>query len=199
MTLKSLSFGLLGAAALMTAATAANAADVYDKGGSLKDGPADYIAPVAWTGFYVGANVGAAFDNSDDSDDEDTFFAAGGHLGFNWQGPSNVVLGLEGDLGFLNADDVDYLATIRGRLGYAAGPALLYATGGVAFIGLDEENFTGYVVGGGLDYKIKENWTAGVEGLYYDFTEDGDDDDATFFTARARLTYHFGHRYDALK
>jgi opacity protein-like surface antigen len=69
----------------------------------------------------------------------------------------------------------------------------------VAFIGLDEEDFTGYVVGGGLDYKIKENWTAGVEGLYYDFTEDGDDDDATFFTARARLTYHFGHRYDALK
>lgn len=191
--LKYLSFGLVSAAALMIAAPAAKAADVYDGGGSIKDtGPVDYTPTLAWTGFYLGGNIGAAFDDEDDSDEE---FIGGAHLGYNWQRSSNLVLGLEGDVDF--ADGLDYLATIRGRIGYGAGPALIYATGGVAFIGLDDDiddiDETGWVLGGGLDYKIRDNWSVGAEGLYYNF--DADDGDADFWTARARLTYHFGSRY----
>ena len=44
-------------AALIGVAGAANAADVYSRGGSLKDGP--IFAPASsWTGFYIGLGVG---------------------------------------------------------------------------------------------------------------------------------------------
>ncbi len=59
--------------------------------------------------------------------------AGGLHVGYNWQKPGGWVFGIEGDVSF--ADDIDYLATIRGRLGYAMDSTLIYATGGAAFIG----------------------------------------------------------------
>jgi outer membrane immunogenic protein len=106
-------------------------------------------------------------------------------------------------------DGVDYLATVRGRLGYAFGPTLVYATGGVAFASFNDDSLfnggdseTGWVAGGGLEYKLRNNWSVGAEGLYYDFSNNNDfnfNDDATFFVARARLTYHFGGYGDGLK
>jgi outer membrane immunogenic protein len=95
------------------------------------------------------------------------------------------------------------LATIRGRIGYTGDPSwLAYATGGVAFARTDFNGNlscpvsfagngcgaagvvspvsfgatrTGFAVGGGLEYKLTANWTAGVEYLFYDFarTESG--------------------------
>jgi len=50
---------LLGVASVVALSSSAFAADLY-KGGSLKDGPV-YEAPAAWTGFYVGGNVGYGF------------------------------------------------------------------------------------------------------------------------------------------
>ncbi len=51
---------------------------------------------------------------------------------------------------------------------------------------------SGWVAGGGLERKIRENVSIGVEGLYYGF--DGNNDsgsgDDNFWAARARLTYH---------
>ncbi len=206
MCLKSLSLGLLSALALTAAMPAAQAADVYNRG-SMKDaGPVDYAPPITWTGFYIGANLGGAWDDSDDVEIlDDSTLIGGGHLGYNWQKSNNVVIGIEGDVSF--SDGIDYLATIRGRLGYAFGPTLVYATGGAAFIGFDENLFgddsdTGWVAGLGLERKIRENVSFGVEGLYYGFEGDedfGGDDDANFFVARARLTYHFGGGRDVLK
>jgi outer membrane immunogenic protein len=191
-TLKKVGLGLISAVALASAAPAAFAADIYRDEGSIKDvAPVDYAPSITWTGFYIGANVGATWDDSDDVDIlDDATLIGGGHLGYNWQGPSNFVVGLEGDVEFL--EDVDYLATIRGRLGYAFGPTLAYATGGAAFIDLgDEFDDTGWVAGLGVEHKIRDNVSFGVEGLYYDF-EGVDSDDAQFWAARARLTYHFG-------
>ncbi len=199
--LKHLGFGLIGALALTAVTPAADAADVYRRDGGLKDaGPVDYLPPIMWAGLYAGVNLGAAFDDNEDSDAE---AIGGGHLGYNWQGPSNIVIGIEGDVDF--ADDIDYLATIRGRLGYAFGPTLAYATGGAAFIGFDEDSDTGFVVGGGLEHKLRENVSFGVEGLYYNVSSDGEnifdgkfDIDRDFWAVRARATYHFSaDRYDA--
>jgi outer membrane immunogenic protein len=214
--MKSMKLALLGATALVAAGalSTANAADVYARGGSLKDGPVDYMPAITWSGFYFGINAGGAFnanDNNGGDDDDDTIFIGGVHLGYNWQRVDNIVLGLEGDVDF--ADDIDYLATIRGRLGYAAGPTLFYATGGVAFLGPDDsnngfdndddDNLTGWVVGGGIEHKIRENVSVGVEGLYYAFDDDnndfGGDDETNFWTVRARLTYHFGRQDEPLK
>ena len=80
---------------------------------------------------------------------------AGGQLGYNYQFSPNWLIGIEGDMagtgikgstsgfstvgGFTKTRfqtsnlDVNWLATVTGRLGYVAGPALLYVKGGVAF------------------------------------------------------------------
>jgi outer membrane immunogenic protein len=94
---------LLASVVIMSAATSAMAADmappVYD-----------------WTGFYVGANAGAAWNNSTIKEDvtvpgaftslsnkienDQTVFTGGGIVGYNWQ-MDHFVMGLEGDFNYL--------------------------------------------------------------------------------------------------
>ena len=191
-------------------------------------------APVgtSWSGFYVGGNLGAAFypnnlsikDLSEERDltlkfSNDTELIGGVQAGYNWQMGSWLV-GVEGDIDF--ADNINYLASARGRLGWALGSWLLYGTGGVAFIDSDNDftvvsaagpfNFsngntnTGFVVGGGVDYKIAPQLSLGIEGLYYDFGSESSHlaandepfllrEDEDFATVRARLNYHFDSGY----
>ena len=196
-SIKYLSFGLVSALALGAGLPAANAADIDRDRGSIKDtGPVDYVPSFTWTGFYVGAHIGGAWSDNDDVEIlDDSAFLAGAHLGYNWQGTSNLVIGIEGDVSFI--DEIDYLASIRGRLGYAFGPTLAYVTGGAAFIGFDEnlagdDSDTGWVAGLGLEHKLRENVSIGAEALYYGFeNHDSGGDDNNFWAARARLTYHF--------
>ncbi|TNC15133.1 hypothetical protein FF100_06110 [Methylobacterium terricola] len=54
------------------------------------------------------------------------------HLGYNWQ-KAALVYGAEGDVSFPDAASHRALGSIRGRLGWSAGPVLLYGTAGVAF------------------------------------------------------------------
>jgi outer membrane immunogenic protein len=188
-------FGLAGS--VLAAATPGQAADIYRPPASIKDaGPVDYAPPITWTGFYIGGNIGANWP-SDDLEllDDDAQFIGGGHLGFNWQMPSNWVIGVEGDANF--GDDFDYLASVRGRLGYAFGRTLVYGTGGVAFAGFSEELFdddeTGWVAGGGIETKVRDNLSLGLEALYYDFEDTqtlGIDNSVDALTVRGRLTVH---------
>lgn len=69
--------------------------------------------------------------------------------------------------------DMNYLGTVRGRVGYAFDNLLLYATGGFAYGGGADNNINGsndvrygYTVGGGLEYGFSQNWSMKVEGLY---------------------------------
>jgi outer membrane immunogenic protein len=75
----------------------------------------------------------------------------------------------------------------RGRIGYAYGRALFYATGGVSVTDLKiQDSFsdnlnaatesnsvkgtkTSYVAGLGVEYKLQSAWTAKVEYLHFDF------------------------------
>lgn len=200
-SLKHLNMALLGATFLIGAAGAASAADIYNKGGSYKDAPAEYLPAITWTGLYFGINAGAAFNDDGNGSGDDAVFIGGVHLGYNWQRNSPLVLGIEGDVNF--ADDVDYLASIRGRIGVATGPTLFYATGGIAFLefsdDLADDNLTGWVAGVGIEHKLRQNVSIGVEGLYYNFGDEVDgvkfDEDVDNWTVRARLTYHFGGDY----
>lgn len=223
---KVLKSALLGATFLAGASllAGANAADVYSRGGSLKDGPvADYRPAITWTGFYIGAHIGSTFDDTIEIDgfeeEIDENFLAGVHVGYNWQTAGNLVFGLEGSWSFLTGDEIEgddvifvdaednWLASIRARLGYAAGSTLLYATGGVAFLDSDlyTDTSVGWVAGLGLDHKLRDNVSIGLEGLYYSFDDESDFDlvddvERDFWTIQARLTYHLGgHSYDGLK
>ena len=65
-------------------------------------------------------------------EDDDVTLIGGVHVGYNWQSGARV-FGVEGDVSF--GDGLDYLASLRARLGYAHDNLLLYVTAGVAFAG----------------------------------------------------------------
>ncbi len=86
---------------------------------------------------------------------------------------------------FTDKGSIDWFGTVRGRIGYAYGPALLYVTGGLAYgevketvgypglpelvASLSRNNVdVGYAVGGGIEYKIGGAWSVKAEYQYID-------------------------------
>jgi len=157
------------------------------------------VAYYNWTGFYVGVNAGYGWGTSDWSavptaTNKPTGFLAGGTLGYNYQ-VGSIVYGIEGDFDWSNVKDTvacaglvtcgtsnDWLATLRGRLGYAFDRWLPYITGGGAYgkvtataaipgLGLSassSNNQFGWTIGAGLEYAFLSNWSAKIEYLYVD-------------------------------
>ena len=147
----------------------------------------------------------------------------GVQAGYNWQGlGSPFVLGVETDiqastiLGQGTAADgntyksrLQALGTVRGRAGYAMDRTLVYFTGGLAYGSVDNEaiaaNYTnnpnaiatGYVLGGGLEYKVKRDLSVKVEYQYInlgknelDYTANGGTvHEDTYNTVRVGLNY----------
>ncbi len=164
-----------------------------------------------WTGIYVGGQIGYAWGTSntnlgDNFGDYVSFSTnnsgviGGAHVGYNLQ-LSQFVVGLEGDVdgsslrksisntalidGVLVpttiSGNINVQGSIRGRVGYAFDRVLLYATGGVAFAGINGSISTpfgydsasttrvGWTVGGGLEYAITNNWSVRAEYRYAQF------------------------------
>ncbi|HLH94415.1 MAG TPA: outer membrane protein [Xanthobacteraceae bacterium] len=199
-------------------ATGAQAADLGVRPARAPVYKAPAMAPWTWTGFYVGANVGAVAATRSVEDDPSTMgpllsplgavdhndktgVIGGFEAGFNWQ-VSNVVLGAEADISFASLDSsstvasfvgpftynssLDWLSTVRGRLGLAFDRVLIYGTGGVAFAQLNEHlfdpavssfsvspspNVTGWTAGGGVEYAFTDHWTAKAEYLHVGFPD----------------------------
>ncbi|AXA43262.1 outer membrane protein [Rhizobium leguminosarum] len=135
----------------------------------------------------------------------------GGQIGYNWQAGS-FVYGLEADISFTDLDDdrnivtpqintglaqgnvfrseLDYLGTVRGRLGYALDRTLFYGTAGLAygrstmsvdmfapngvrqFTGEKTGTNVGYAVGAGVEYAVTSKISLKSEYLYYDLGEE---------------------------
>lgn len=209
---KLINSALLGTAVLFSVPVCADAADIYGNGGVILEDEVPYAARGLWDGLYAGGHVGATFDSTfeneqGDQQELDNGANVGVHVGYNWETQSNWILGVEADFGI--ADDeargvgiTDYIATLRGRLGYANGSSLLYATAGAALANYDEDiaaltgfndNGLGYVLGVGWNHKLLNNLGVGFEGLYYDVTadglQDGGDINQQFFIIRARMSY----------
>jgi outer membrane immunogenic protein len=91
--------------------------------------------------------------------------------------------------GLLMSDNLSWVATVRGRLGYTWGSMMLYGTGGVAFANMEHSgqvvpmfanvgsiavsqnsNSSGWVGGGGLEVMATANWLVRVEYLHYQFS-----------------------------
>lgn len=185
---------------------------------------ASHDATNRWGGFYIGTNVGGGSGRLEGTTQDLSGALAGGYIGYNWQG-SNVVLGVEGDLDWTGYDlqvtsllsggqltvtaKHDYLASVRGRLGFTNGPALFYGTAGVAFTdidisaavtgpGINIENATttsvsGVIGGLGLEYAFSPNLSLRGEALWFDLHPDFDfsKDGYSGNEFRAGLTYSF--------
>ena len=139
------------------------------------------------------------------ADDDGEGFVGGGQIGYNYQ-MGSFVFGVEADLQWADlggsggtafvpagfpasfvpagtAGGIDWFGTVRARAGVAFGQALVYATGGFAYGGADDNNDrfglvndddvrTGWVLGAGMEYAFTNNLTAGIEGLWVNL--DGD-------------------------
>jgi high affinity Mn2+ porin len=162
-----------------------------------------------WTGFYIGAHAGfsrgsssavlgdplpAATSNVFDG------MIGGVQAGYNVRLPSGLLLGVETDISFPNyltsnsvvaslttarsdlTEQWDYVGTARGRVGYATGSWLVYATGGLAWAGErflnmpsigNEEKIVhtrlGWAAGGGVEYGFAPHWSVRLEYLYSQF------------------------------
>ena len=128
--------------------------------------------------------------------------------GYNWQGfGSPLVLGLETDIqastilgqgadsyGAAYKSRLQALGTVRGRAGYAMDRALVYFTGGLAYGSVDNEAsgatfvnnqnsvVTGYVLGGGLEYKVKRDLSFKVEYQYVNLGKNDLSDGASSYS-----------------
>jgi high affinity Mn2+ porin len=170
-----------------------------------------------WSGAYLGGHftyssghtTNTLFDsNPTPSSESLNSFYGGLQLGYNYVIRSGPMLGIEGDvsfpyfldnglissrtttLGTTVTEQIDYVATLRARFGYAFGRWLPYMTGGFAWsqarfvespgVIQDEDKVlrtrTGWVTGLGTEVALAPDWTARLEYLYYSF----DGADGTF-------------------
>jgi outer membrane immunogenic protein len=212
--------GILGLTLTSVVALAsANAADMYRApDGGYKDGPV--YAEVNWSGLYAGGNAGYGWSANTDYLDPTGAFG-GAQIGYNFQ-RGNIVFGAEAD--FEGADisasnvgdksEMNWFGTVRGRLGYTFGKALVYATGGFAYGNIVNdgvsETQTGWVAGGGLEYKLAPNWSGKVEYQYLDLSAEhwwkgvgplglGSGTESQVQTVRVGLNYFFNNAYAPLK
>ena len=147
----------------------------------------------SWTGFYLGANLGAGWGNLDASvpfaagnwSVGETAFIGGGQLGYNWQ-TGNFVLGVEWDFDWTNANKTsgivtvngvglqatggwDWTSTISARLGYAVDHWLWYAKVGAGW----NKNSVTVATPGNIVFASGSNTSAGWlvgAGVEYAFT-----------------------------
>lgn len=182
----------LAALAILATSFTAQAADIPQP---VYKGVRPVVAYYNWTGFYAGINGGYGWGSSTISGAAGTSttaprgFLAGGTLGYNYQ-VGSWVWGLEGDYDWsdLNHTNVSvvcgtscqikntWLATVRGRVGYAFDRWMPYLTGGAAFgnvyvgsaAGSVDSTKTGWTAGVGLEYAFLGNWTTKIEYLHVD-------------------------------
>ncbi len=198
--------GILG---LVLAASASLAADI--PGRMPTKGPVVAAPGYSWYGFYIGAHAGYSWSDDTltmtglpalpatiapgFSFDRDGAIA-GIQWGTNWQF-GRWVLGTESDISFADFDEsqtivfggatnlvnqeIQYLGTTRGRVGYAFDNILIYATGGLAsgrvettyletttgFVGTRSKHRYGFSAGGGIEWGFGP-WSAKLEYLHYD-------------------------------
>lgn len=130
------------------------------------------------------------------------------HVGVNRQ-RDRMVFGVEADWTYLNRSDLefdpdggspggddsasvelDWLASLRGRLGITSARTLLYATAGLAWVngeytalngnignvnqGSTDVNSTGFVYGGGIEHALADNILVRFEALRYEFNDHKD-------------------------
>jgi hypothetical protein len=95
----------------------------------------------------------------------------GVQVGYNWHYSPKIVYGVEADISLADGD-VDWLASIRGRVGYLVDPRLLaYVTAGFGFANDHHGTESDFVLGLGVEGRINDNTTVRLEYLNYNDLE----------------------------
>jgi outer membrane immunogenic protein len=163
--------------------------------------------PFSWTGFYIGGNAGAGWNNGSVSDtllgetwsaNNNATFVGGGQVGANYEFGGGFVVGVEGDFDWFannnnsvtvlgttvqGSNDGRWLTTLTGRFGYAVDRVLFYGKGGGAWVGSNNLTVTNLATGSSVSFSnnnTNTGWTAGA-GIEWAFTNN--------WTARLEYDY----------
>ena len=192
-----------------------------------------------WTGFYVGGHFGYGVGSFGPGTNplpgqgallphSVTGLTGGYEIGYNREFANRVVLGVEADATFASPVDqaalgrmppapfntaLDYVGTVRGRIGYAFDKFMPYVTGGFAWGHTHAEindgssaiighYQPGWTAGLGVEFAVSGNWSAKVEYDYVDVSRQlydlsgfglpNVDVDPRIHLAKIGLNYHFG-------
>ena len=163
-----------------------------------------------WSGFYLGANISGGISNvrsiggggtlgkNSEEGVNGTGSGGGALAGYNYVLGKTVLgtwfVGVEADYDYLGvkgsqrdwndfvrfADKTTWYGTARVRVGTSTGPALLYFTGGGAWVHLTDtfaligatsqatRTEGGWTFGGGTEVALDPRWSARIESLYID-------------------------------
>jgi high affinity Mn2+ porin len=182
---------------LLSLACPARAADLPVKAPALQ-------AVYDWTGFYVGGHFGYGQGSLGPNSlalplqglvfpHSPTGLIGGYDMGYNREIANHIVFGIAADATFTTYVDqaaiaqsqdpynstIDYIGTVRGRIGYAAGRWMPYVTGGFAWghthVEVNDGSSSvighyapGWVAGAGVEWAVSGNWTAKLEYDYVD-------------------------------
>jgi len=216
----------------------------YDWNGLYAGGQLGYAwGSSNWTASSPGApNTSGSFGLAQPVDifSESGSFFGGLQAGYNYMLPNRVVIGAEVDATFPSFPDLSGISiggisnltsptlgaetfsetvlasgTVRGRIGYAPGSWLFYATGGFAWT-YDQLSVTqlntgttaspflwrlGFAAGAGVEAPVAPHWTARLEYLFTDYGNSGTslfggaqrfNSDFSLQQVRAGLNYQFG-------
>jgi opacity protein-like surface antigen len=181
-----------------------------------------------WDGLYIGAHVGYGWGTADHTsgpgfnDMDLSGWLAGVQLGANFTVTDGIVAGIEGDISWSGiggvcditcntvgiTHDIDWVGSLRGRLGFDGGAFMPYVTAGVAFASAtrdapnlapaDTQTHVGWTAGAGVEFMAAENVSLNLEWRYTDLGEAEYDTggipptiDLQFHQIRAGLNWHF--------
>lgn len=234
--MKSAIVAAVAASSLFVAGNALAAdAVVYDQAPA----PVAAAAPYDWTGLYLGVHAGITTGDFDyeagpaggpallGASVSGSGFIGGAQIGYDWQsGPwvfgaladiafSNHEASLSASLGGIGIEaesQLNYLGTVRGRVGYAFDRVLFYGHGGFAYgeteqtieiggveVYNDSTGRTGWTIGAGLEYALTDRISFGTEYSYVDLGDEeiySDpttfvDEDVSFHTIKAVINFRF--------
>lgn len=182
------------AAVALCASPIANAADMPAKAPVYTES-----SKLTWNDFYFGGHIGYGFANLDPTSFADELgkigpkgFVWGGQFGLDRQ-YQNLVFGVavdvtsltgkdhlsnvicEGDCGI--AGQLDFVGSLRARIGFASGAWLFYGTGGLGIghsvLEVPGAKFgntlVGWTAGGGIEAALNRNWSIRAQYLHYGF------------------------------
>lgn len=187
--------------ALGTAFGIAGSASATDIAGSPVPPWTSYTPEFSWAGAYFGVHGAAALGTSRDSDEPDIPIGGqyvGAQVGFNALVAGSLILGIEGGYsassihGFIQyidtddallgdltlTEDINWIASLRGRVGLPMGNWMPYLTAGWAHVDSTRTTgelqtltlgHSGWTVGAGVEWMLSPHWTLRGEYKHFSF------------------------------
>lgn len=194
--MKHLAISLLAGAAILGFASASYAADLIIEE-PVEVGVVDVSG--SWDGAFIGVFGGGGWAFADhvadppNNDLDLSGWLIGVNAGVNFTLTDGIVAGIVGDIAWSNIDgeaqfanftthNIDWMGSLRGRLGFDGGAFMPYVTGGLAFAhgtrttsagapNSAEATHIGWTVGAGVEFAVTEDVSVDLLYRYSDLGE----------------------------